>query len=202
MKTHDPALHEKFPDAHHDTYSKTTFGFWVYLMSDFILFGTLFAAYSVLRQNIFGGPSPEELFHPHFNLFETLLFLICATLAGCGGVSAHRRNKQATLLFFAFTFLIALAFLGMQLHEFSRLIQSGNSWSRNAYLSAYYTVIGTHSLHVILGLLWTPFLLFPVWKEGISHISIRRLTCLRMYWQFLNIIWIFIFALVYLQGGK
>jgi cytochrome o ubiquinol oxidase subunit 3 len=200
MKNSKSAMHENYPDLYHDAYSRTLFGFWLYLMSDFILFGVLFATYAVLSINPFQGPTGRELFHPPYTLTQTLILLVGSLTAGLGAAAAHRQHKKPTILFFSATFLIGLVFMGMIGTEFSRLIQEGNSWDKNGFLSAYFTVVSTHAIHVLFGLLWIVVLLIPVWKEGVSDVSVRRLTCLNMFWQFLNIIWVFIFALVYLLG--
>ncbi len=200
MRNAETSIHEHYPDVYHDAYSRTVFGFWIYLMSDFVLFGALFATYAVLNHSVFGGPPACELFHLPFTLNQTLLFLVSSLTIGLGGAAAHRQNKRATLALFAVTFLLGCIFMGMELTEFSRLLNTGNRWDRSAFLSAYFTIVTTHGLHVIFGLLWIIILLVPVWREGISHVSLRRLTCLRMFWQFLNIIWMFIFSFVYLLG--
>jgi cytochrome o ubiquinol oxidase subunit III len=200
MKT-PVATHENYPDTHHDAYSKTTFGFWIYLMSDFILFGALFAAYAVLRDATFGGPSASELFNPFFTLVQTLVLLCSSLTAGLGGASVHRKNKRNTLLFFALTFLLGIIFMGMEFDELSRYVNLGHGWDKSAFLSAYFTIIGTHGVHVLFGLLWIIILLVPVCREEeLSHVSVRRLTCLRMFWQFLNVVWVLIFSFVYLMG--
>jgi cytochrome o ubiquinol oxidase subunit 3 len=195
-----PIVHEPFPDTHHDAYSRTVFGFWVYLMSDLILFGALFAVYIVLVHSTFGGPTPKELFRPLFALVQSLVLLTSSLTVGLASASAHRRNTKNTIIFFGLTFLLGMLFMGMELREFFDLEKAGHGWNQSAFLSAYFTVLSTHLLHVLFGLLWIPVLLIPVLREGISHVSIRRLTCLRMFWQFLNIIWVFIFSLVYLMG--
>lgn len=193
---------KSYPDIHHDLYSRTIFGFWLYLMSDFILFGVLFAVYIVLSHATFGGPTARALFHLPFTLLQTLV-LLCSTLTvGLGGASAHRGKKNLTLIFFGITFLLGCVFLSMQLSEFSEYIQAGHSWRRSAFLSGYFTLIGTHTAHIVLGLLWMLVLLYPVYREGVTPNSVRRLTCMRMFWQFLNIVWIFIFSFVYLLGAK
>jgi cytochrome o ubiquinol oxidase subunit III len=194
--------HESYPDTHHDPYSRTIFGFWLYLMTEFILFGALFATYAVLSKSTFGGPTARELFHLDFTFVQTLILLTSSLTVGLAGASAHRKDKHKTLLFFGLTFLLGACFMGMEFHEFSRFISAGNGWDQSAFLSAYFTVVGTHGLHVLFGLLWIIVLLLPVWREGVSHVSVRRLTCLRMFWQFLNIIWIFMFYFVYLLGMK
>ncbi len=200
MKQPSTQAHESFPDTHHDSYSKTIFGFWVYLMSDFILFGTLFATYAVLSGSTFGGPSAKDLFSLPFNLVQTLVLLTCSFISGLAGAAAHRRDKKWTIALFGLTFVLGALFLGMMLTEFSGLIAGGHGWQKSAFLSAYFTLLGTHGVHVLFGLLWILVLLYPVWKEGIDPMSLRRLTCLRMFWQFLNIVWIFIFSFVYLMG--
>lgn len=200
MKITASATHEPYPDTHHDMYSRTIFGFWIYLMTDFILFGTLFATYVVLSYSAFGGQAGVDLFSLPYSLVQTLIFLMSSLTAGLAGSSAHRRNKQMTVLFFGITFFLGCIFMGMEFNEFSRLVHTGNIWSKNAYMSAYFSVVGTHGVHVLFGLLWILVMLIPVVKEGLTPVSIRRLTCLRMFWQFLNIIWVFIFTLVYLMA--
>jgi cytochrome o ubiquinol oxidase subunit III len=194
--------HEDYPDIYHGMYSRTIFGFWLYLMSDFILFGALFATYIVLKNSTFGGPSADDLFNLPYTFAQTLVLLLGSLTVGLGGASAHRKNKNWTLFHFTMTFVLGAIFLGMQLNEFSSYIAAGHSWKKSAFLSGYFTLISTHTLHVIFGLIWIPILLLPVWKEGVSHVSIRRLTCLRAFWQFLNIVWLFIFSFVYLLGVK
>lgn len=193
--------HAPFPDTHHDVYSKTIFGFWIYLLTEFILFATLFATYAVLRDSTFGGPGAKQLFDIPFELSLTLILLASSFTAGLGGVYAHRRNKAGTLIGFLVTFLLGAAFLWLEMKDFSHLIHSGNGWERNAFLSAYFTLTGTHALHVAFALLWTLVFLWPVCAHGLTPVSVKRLTCLRMFWQFINVIWVFIFTFVYLLGG-
>ena len=192
--------HERYPDEHHDVYSKTVFGFWLYLLSDFMLFATLFAAYAVLGGNTFGGPGPRDLFDIDFSVIQTLFLLTSAFTAGLAGVSAHRKNKAWAIALFFITFFLGLVFFGMQINEFSRLTASGHSWRNNAFLSAYFTLVGTHALHMVIGLIWVVVLVVPVFSQGLTPVHIKRLTCLRMFWQFLNIVWIFIFSIVYVLG--
>ena len=194
--------HESYPDPYHDSYSKTVFGFWIYILTDFILFGVLLATFAVLRNSTFGGPHPSELFHLPFNLIQTLILLTSSFTIALGGAYAHRKNKPATLITFLITFILGLAFILMEKSEFSRLIATGNSWQRSGYLSAYFTLLGTHALHMLFALLWVIVLMVPVVREGLTPVGIKRITCLRMFWQFLNIVWIFIFTIVYLLGVK
>lgn len=200
MRAPDKIVHEPEPDPHHDLYSKTIFGFWVYLMTDFMLFATLFATYDVLHTSVFGGPSARDLFNLHYTLFQTLIILTGSFVIGLGGAMAHRRRRTATILLFILAFLLGFAFFGMQLGEFVHLIRQGHDWRQSAFLSIYFTIVGTHALHVLIALLWFVVLLIPVFADGLTEGSIRRLTCLRMFWQFLGIVWVFIFTVVYLLG--
>lgn len=201
MKHQQPIVHEAYPDPNHGIYSKTVFGFWIYILTDFILFGTLFATYSVLRSSTFGGPSGHDLFRLPYMLIQTFILLISSFTVGLAGASAHRQNKKWTISFFAITFLLGIVFVGMELSDFTRLINGGNHWRRSAFLSIFFTLVGTHALHMIFALLWVIVLIVPVWREGITPVSVRRLTCLKMFWQFLNIIWVFIFTFCLSEGG-
>ncbi len=194
--------HPSYPDAFHDSYSRTVFGFWIYILSDFILFGTLFATYAVLHNNTFAGPSIRDVCSPSFMLAETLILLTSSFTIGLAGASAHRKNRNATISLFLISALLGIVFIGMLFMDFNHLISAGNSWKRSAFLSIFFTILGTHALHMIFAVLWTAVLIFPVWKEGITPASIRRLTCLKMFWQFLNIVWIFVFAFCLSDWGK
>ena len=192
--------HEGYPDTHHDNYSKTTFGFWVYLLTDFMFFATIFAAYTVLSKNTFGGLIPRDIFSLPFSTIQTFVILCAAFTAGIGGACAHRKNKGGVIFSFFLTFLIGLVFLGMMGHEFSHVFSAGYSWKSTAFLSIYFTLIGMIGLHVIIALLWIIILITPVFKKGITPVSLKRLTCLRLFWQFINFVWILIFIFVYVLG--
>jgi cytochrome o ubiquinol oxidase subunit III len=192
--------HEHSPDPHHNLYSRTTFGFWLYLLTDFVLFGTLFATYAVLRHSTFGGPSVKELFELSFTLTPALVLLISSLTVGLAAAMAHRKDKKWTIGLFGVTFLLGIIFVVMELDDMARLVHGGNGWQRSAFLSAYFTLVGTHAVHMIFALIWVIVLVLPVWMEGITAVHLRRLTCLKMFWQFLNIIWVFIYSFVYLLG--
>lgn len=201
MTQTETVTQESYPDSHHDTYSKTVFGFWLFLLTDFMLFATIFVMYAVLQTSTFGGPSAKDLFSLDHALAQTLILLVSTFTVSIGGVYAHRKSKGFVLGLFGFTFVLGLIFLGTEISEFTRLINSGDSWHNSAFLSAYFTLVGTHVFHVVFGLLWFIVLLLPVITQGLTDVNIRRLTCLRMFWQFLNIIWVFIFSVVYLLGA-
>ncbi|MDB5184435.1 MAG: cytochrome o ubiquinol oxidase subunit [Candidatus Saccharibacteria bacterium] len=179
---------------------KVSFGFWVYLMTDLVLFATLFATFAVLRNNTFGGPGGHELFKLPYVLTETLLLLTSSYTSGLMLLSAHRGKKQAVLFWLGVTFLLGAAFVGMELSEFHHLAVEGNSWRRSGFLSAFFTLVGTHGLHITVGLLWMAVLGFQLAKKGLVHSTIKRLTLLSLFWHFLDIVWIFIFTIVYLKG--
>jgi cytochrome o ubiquinol oxidase subunit III len=196
-----PMHHENYPDPHHDTYSKTVFGFWIYLLTDFMLFAALFATYAVLSSSTFGGPSARELFDRSFVFYQTLILLTCSLTSGLASAAAHRKEIMWSTVYFGATFVLGLVFLGMEIGDFHRLSQGGNGWNQSAFLSSFYTLLGTHAIHIIFALLWIPILLVPLWRDGITVMCLRRIACLKMFWQFLNIIWVFIFTIVYLLGG-
>lgn len=179
---------------------KTLFGFWVYLMTDCVLFASLFATFAVLRHNTNGGPSAEDLFSLPFVLAETLILLTSSFTAGLGLLAARSRHKKNALIFFAITFVLGLSFLGLELKEFTHLASEGNSWRRSGFLSAFFTLVGTHGLHITAGLIWMATMMRRVRTSGLTHINVKRLTMLSLFWHFLDIIWIFIFSIVYLMG--
>lgn len=181
--------------------AKTTFGFWVYLMTDCILFATLFATYAVLHNNTFGGPSGRELFDLPFVLVETLILLTSSFTCGIAMLAMQRTAKKAVLVSLLITGLLGAAFLGMEIFEFSQLASEGNSWRRSGFLSAFFTLVGTHGLHIATGLVWMTVLGVQILRRGLTVHTTRRLTLLSMFWHFLDIVWIFIFTLVYLLGA-
>lgn len=192
--------HVHSPDPFNDDYSKTVFGFWLFILTDFVLFGSLFAAFAVLRNSTFGGPSAQELFHLPFNLIQSLILLTASLFAGMAGASAHRKNSKTTIIYYLITFVLGVVFASMVFAEFSRIVTMGHTWKDSAYLSIYFTVVGTLLVHVLFGLLWILLFLSLIFRDGLTMLMIKRLTCLRMFWQFINFVWIFIFTFIYLMG--
>lgn len=180
---------------------KTIYGFWVYIMTDCVLFASLFATYAVLHSSIFGGPSGKELFSLPYALSETLILLTSSFTMGLGVLAARAHRKNQVLFWLGVTFLLGLVFLGMELHEFSNLAAQGNSWRRSGFLSAFFTLVGTHGLHITTGLLWMAIMIGRIAHTGFSRINVKRLSMLALFWHFLDIVWIFIFTIVYLMGG-
>jgi cytochrome o ubiquinol oxidase subunit 3 len=188
------------PEYVHNPESKTLFGFWVYLMTDCILFASLFATFTVLRGNVNGGPTGHEIFNLPYVLAETMILLTSSFTSGLAILSARSGNKKATLALFGVTFLLGAAFLGLELHEFANLVHDGHSWRHSAFLSSFFTLVATHGLHITAGLIWMAVMMVRTLKQGLTKNSLRRLTLLSMFWHFLDVVWIFIFTIVYLLG--
>jgi cytochrome o ubiquinol oxidase subunit 3 len=180
--------------------SKSLLGFWIYLMTDCVLFASLFATYVILRGNTFGGPNGEQIFELPFVLAETLILLTSSFACGLGFLAARAGQKKQVLFWFAVTFLLGAAFLGLELSEFHKLAAEGDSWRRSGFLSAFFTLVGTHGLHITIGLVWMAVMLFKTLQSGLTTPIVRKLTMLSMFWHFLDVIWIFIFTVVYLMG--
>lgn len=180
--------------------AKAQLGFWIYLMTDLVLFATLFATYAVLQTSTFGGPSGKELFDMPFVLAETLILLTSSFTCGMGLLAMYRQNKRQVLVWLTITFLLGCAFLAMEFTEFSHLIHEGNGWQRSGFLSAFFVLVGTHGLHISIGLLWMLTLMVEIFRRGFTEHTSRRLILLSMFWHFLDVVWIFIFTIVYLMG--
>ena len=196
-------LHDSH-DHHHDhdaeATSKVVFGFWIYIMSDCILFASIFATYIVLHGNTFGGPSGKELFELPYVLIETFLLLISSFTYGLAMQAMYKANKSQVMLWLIITFLLGFGFICMEINEFHHLILEGNGPSRSAFLSSFFTLVGTHGLHVTCGLVWMVMLMLQLNKHGITAVTSRKLSCLSLFWHFLDIVWIFVFTIVYLMG--
>jgi len=183
------------------TKDKTIFGFWVYLMTDLLMFGVLFASYAVLHGNIFNGPSGKEIFDLPFALTETIILLTSSFTAGLAIWAMRNNDKNQVLLWFGVTFLLGLSFLILELTEFHKLVTEGNSWQKSAFLSSYFSLVATHGLHITAGLFWMLITLIKVKSKGLTEGLSRKLTLISLFWHFLDIVWIFIFTIVYLMGA-
>lgn len=195
-----PEAVRTFPDTHQDTFSKTTQGFWMYLMTDCLLFATLFTTYAVLHKETFGGPTSKDLFNLSTAFLETMILLFSSVSCGFSLLSALKNKKNQVLGWLAVTYLLGLSFVTIELVEFTQLVQEGNSWTRSAFLSSFFTLVGTHGLHVSVGLIWLLTMMAQVFWFGITKDSFRRLAIFSMFWHFLDLVWIFIFTFVYLIG--
>ncbi|MEL0167426.1 MAG: cytochrome o ubiquinol oxidase subunit III [Pseudomonadaceae bacterium] len=185
---------------HHDTGSNTVFGFWLYLMTDCILFACVFATYAVLVNHTAGGPSGKDIFELPYVLGETALLLVSSCTYGFAMIAAHRGFKGQTLAWLAATFVLGAGFIGMELNEFHHLIAEGFGPDKSAFLSSFFTLVGMHGLHVTAGLVWMVIMMLQVSKRGLTDRNNTRLMCLSLFWHFLDIVWICVFTIVYLMG--
>lgn len=187
---------------HHEAEAndRVMFGFWVYLMTDLLMFAVLFAVYAVLQGKTLGGESGRELFSLPLVLTETLILLTSSLTCGIGMIAARKRNKNLVLFWFGITFILGLAFLSLEFKEFAELIHEGYTMQSNAFLSSFFVLVGTHGLHIISGLLWMLITLIFIIKRGLNSHIIRKLAMLSLFWHFLDIVWIFIFTIVYLRA--
>lgn len=186
---------------HEENAAKTILGFWLYLMTDCVLFATLFATFAVLRGNTDGGPAGKELFSMSYVLAETLILLTSSFTMGMAILASLRKDKQLVAGWLAATFMLGLSFLAMEVSEFHNLMLEGNGYTRSAFLSAFFTLVGTHGLHITAGLIWIATMLRQIQLRGLTVHTLRRLTLLSLFWHFLDVIWIFIFTIVYMLGA-
>jgi cytochrome o ubiquinol oxidase subunit 3 len=184
----------------HDDGSRTVLGFWIYLMTDCLIFSSLFATFGVLATATAGGPDGRTLIDLPYVAGETLLLLLSSFTFGLAMLSMHEGRNDRVVNWLAVTFLLGAGFIGMELHEFAHLIQEGAGPDRSAFLSAYFTLVGTHGLHVTCGLLWLAVMMHQVWRFGLDGVVRRRLACLSLFWHFLDLVWICVFTFVYLRG--
>lgn len=189
------------PPEHHDPTELQALGFWLYLMSDLILFSGLFATYVVMARNFAGGPTGRELFHLPDVLLETMLLLCSSATFGLATVAMHKGRKGLLLVGLAVTGLLGLGFLGMELAEFRQMIAQGAGPQRSGFLSAFFTLVGTHGAHVACGLVWLLVMMGQVAVKGLTRPVAGRLMRLGMFWHFLDIVWIGLFTVVYLMGA-
>ncbi len=184
-----------------ENYDKTIFGFWVYLMTDCVLFGILFATYAVLHNATAGGPSGKELFDMRSVLAETLALLASSFTCTMAGLASNKEKKKETLFWFLVTFALGITFISLELIEFHGLIKEGNGYTRSAFLSSFFTLVGTHGTHISFGLIWMTVMMCQILYFGFKPVVHKRLMCLRMFWHFLDVVWIFIYSVVYLMGA-
>ena len=184
----------------HPEGSSTMLGFWIYLMSDCLIFAMLFATYGVLGTSYAGGPGPKELFELPLVALNTSMLLFSSITYGFAMLSMEEGRQRIMQMWLAFTGLFGLAFLSIEMYEFATLIHEGAGPTRSAFLSSFFTLVGTHGLHVTMGFIWLVTLMVQVQKHGLIAANKRRLMCLSMFWHFLDVIWIGVFTFVYLMG--
>lgn len=176
------------------------YGFWIFILSDIVMFSALFATYAVLSGNTAGGPTGRELFNLRNVFIETMCLLLSSYTCGLGALSAERQQPGRFLIFAALTFAFGATFLFIEISEFAGMISKGAGPSRSAFLSAFFTLVGTHGAHVTAGLIWLVYLAAQVLAKGLRPAVLRRLLCFSLFWHALDIIWVGVFTLVYLMG--
>jgi len=185
---------------HHEAGGSTLLGFWIYLMSDALIFATLFATYGVLSTSYAGGPSPREIFELPLVAVNTALLLTSSITYGFAMIAMQEGRLRGTQLWLAITGLLGCGFVGIELYEFANLIHEGATPMRSAFLSAFFTLVATHGLHVTFGIIWVGVMLVQLSQRGLHAENQRRLMCLSMFWHFLDVVWIGVFTFVYLLG--
>jgi cytochrome o ubiquinol oxidase subunit 3 len=186
--------------ADEDVYEEKAFGFWLYLMSDAIIFALLFATYVVMAPNHAGGPTGQDLFNLGRTFIETMLLLCSSITFGFATVAVRLGNQRVGLNWLAVTFLLGAGFVALEIGEFSGMYQQGAGPQRSGFLSAFFTLVGTHGLHVSMGLVWIVIMAIQVMLKGLTAPVVSRLFRLGLFWHFLDIVWIGIFSIVYLPG--
>jgi cytochrome o ubiquinol oxidase subunit 3 len=185
---------------HSDTAANQAFGFWIYLMTDLVLFASIFATFAVVGRNYAGGPTGKELFDLRYLFVETMFLLFSSATCGLAMLALQNDRKDSVLMWLAVTFLLGFGFICMEINEFYHMITDGNGPQRSAFLSAFFTLVGTHGTHVTFGLIWMAVMMGQVIIKGLTTPVRSRLMRLSMYWHFLDIVWIGVFTIVYLMG--
>jgi len=194
-----PVFHDL--EGRHHPEQGTLLGFWLYLMSDLLIFACLFAVYGVLGRSYAAGPSGADLFDLSLIAVATGLLLLSSITYGFAMIEMQRRRIAAVQAWLAITGLLGVGFLGLELYEFNHLIHAGAGPQRSAFLSAFFALVGTHGLHVLFGIVWLITLMAQVQRHGLVPENRRRLMCLSMFWHFLDVVWIGVFTFVYLMGA-
>ena len=205
MQRHELALegylHDLPSEGHARRRSMTGFGFYLYLLSDAILFATLFAAFAVLHRSVADGPGGHELFSLRNAFTETACLLTSSLTCGVAMLASDRRNLTSAMGALALTFVLGLVFLSLELTEFAHMISEGAGPDRSAFLSAFYTLVSTHGLHVTAGLAWLVVIFLQLGQRGFSEGVMRRLFCFSLFWHVIDVVWIAVFSFVYLIGS-
>jgi cytochrome o ubiquinol oxidase subunit 3 len=176
------------------------YGFWLFILSDMVLFSALFATYASLVHATDGGPTTNQLFDRNLVAVETIALLTSSFVCGLAVITAKRKNMAATQCWLLLTGLLGLVFVSIELFEFSKMIGEGAGPQRSAFLSSFFTLVGCHGAHVTAGLLWLGTMMAQIWAKGFRQDIMRRLLCFSVFWHALDIIWVAIFTIVYLIG--
>ena len=176
-------------------------GFWLYLMTDCLLFATLFATYAVLHNSTAGNIAGKDIFEMDYVLVQTIALLASSVTSGFALITTRAKQYTASMLWLFATILLGALFLVLEINEFQNLVAEGHSWAASAFLSSFFTLVGTHGAHITVGLIWAIILLVFMVTRGVNDRFVKKLTLFTLFWHFLDIIWIFIFTLVYAVGS-
>lgn len=193
MSSHAAHLKEKA--------EKASLGFWLYLMTDIMVFASLFATYVILRHGTNGGPTSQDIFNLEFVMVETFLLLVSSFTSGLAFLALRQGQKRRALVLLGATIALGIGFLTLELYEFGELILAGHGPAHSAFLSAFFTLVGTHGLHILVGIIWAIALGDYISKHGTSPDAVRKFGLFTVFWHFLDLVWIFIFTIVYLLGA-
>ncbi|MCQ6277645.1 cytochrome o ubiquinol oxidase subunit III [Bacillus sp. EB600] len=186
-------------DHHVDQEEIKVLGFWIFLVTDCLLFATFFAAYAVLHTHTNGGFTAKDFDVPGF-VIETFILLISSFTSGLAVLAMHKGNKNRLIGWLTVTLLLGAVFVGLEINEFTNMAAEGATISKSAFLTSFFSLVGTHGLHVTFGILWMIGLIFQLSKRGITAVTKRKVSIINLYWHFLDAVWIFIFTVVYLMG--
>lgn len=175
-------------------------GFWMFLVTDILIFASLFASYAVFRGQVAQGPTPAHLFKLGPIILETVLLLTSSFTVGLAIYSMRKQNKKAVMAWMIVTLLLGAGFVTAEIHDFVSFVALGATWHKSAFLSGFFLLVGTHGFHVTMGILWAITILFQVARRGFTPVTTRKLFTFSLYWHFLDIVWIFILTFVYLNG--
>lgn len=196
----DPHASTALPDPHQDMFVRNVLGFWLYVMTDCLLFASLFVTYAVLHKETFGGPTSKQLFELNLAFAETIVLLFSSVSCGLAIIASLKQKKNQVISWLLVAFLFGATFLGLELYEFHHFVSIGADWTKSAFLSGYFTLVGTHGLHITIGSLWLLTVASQIFYYGITAFTFRRLIIFAIFWHFLDLVWIFIFTFVYLMG--
>ncbi len=194
------AVRKQYFVREHHPENGSLLGFWLYLMSDCLIFACLFATYAVLGRSYADGPTGAALFDLPLVALNTAMLLLSSITYGFAMLAMQRKQLGSTLLWLGITGLFGIAFLSLEMYEFVHLIHEGAGPQRSAFLSSFFALVGTHGMHVLFGVIWLVTLMFQLKKHGLTPENGRRMMCLSLFWHFLDVIWIGVFTFVYLMG--
>jgi cytochrome o ubiquinol oxidase subunit 3 len=192
--------HDHAHDGHLDLEALRMMGFWIFLITDCILFGSLFATYIVLNGNTTGGPTPSEMFEMPGVIAETFILLTSSFTSGLAVLSMNRGDRKGLIAWLIVTALLGASFISLEVTEFMKLVHEGAAISTSGYWSAFFTLVGTHGLHVSVGLVWMVSIMIQLGRHGINSVTRRKVSIISLYWHFLDVVWIFVFTIVYMMG--